>query len=192
MGGDRGNYTIGELAERAGVSTSALRYYDRRGLLSPVRRSAGGYRLFDDDSLTRLRFIARAKGLGCSLDEIRDLLTLVDGDDCGPAQAHLHGLITTRIDEARRRSAELTGFATQLQAAARALDRDPIDGPCRPGCACLDPEPVTVGRPDGRTEAPAIVCTLPADDLDDRGLALEVRAPGDGAGVVDALFGTAA
>lgn len=68
-----------ELAVRAGVNPQTLRYYERRGLLTPPRRSASGYREYPADALTRLRFIKRSQALGFSLDEAEELLHLADG-----------------------------------------------------------------------------------------------------------------
>jgi DNA-binding transcriptional MerR regulator len=66
-------YPIGSLARIAGVSTRTLRYYEEIRLLETARRFSGGRRVFDADALARLRFIARLKRLGFSLDEIRHL-----------------------------------------------------------------------------------------------------------------------
>ena len=55
---------ITELSKATGFPSSALRYYERIGLLSPVGRSPGGYRLYDERAVERLTFIARAKRLG--------------------------------------------------------------------------------------------------------------------------------
>ena len=63
--------TIGQLAKRADVSTSSLRYYEEQGLLRPVSRSDAGYRLYDQEAETTLRFIQRAQRLGFSLSDIR-------------------------------------------------------------------------------------------------------------------------
>jgi DNA-binding transcriptional MerR regulator len=65
--------TIGRLADRAGVHTETIRYYERRGLLASPKRSDAGYRLYDDQDLWRLEFIGRAKRLGFTLGEITDL-----------------------------------------------------------------------------------------------------------------------
>jgi MerR family transcriptional regulator, copper efflux regulator len=67
---------IGELAGRAGVNVQTVRYYERRDLLPEPERTASGYREYDADDLRRLRFILRAKELGFTLTEIRDLLGL--------------------------------------------------------------------------------------------------------------------
>ena len=68
--------TIGRLAKQAGVNLETVRFYERRGLLPKPPRSASGYRLFPSDAAQRLRFIRRAKELGFSLKEIRELLSL--------------------------------------------------------------------------------------------------------------------
>ncbi|MDQ1466938.1 MAG: hypothetical protein QOH10_1353 [Actinomycetota bacterium] len=73
-------YTIGEVAERTGFSTSSLRYYEGIGLVAPATRTESGYRVYDDQTLSRLAFIARAKQLGCSLAEITDLAGIWDGE----------------------------------------------------------------------------------------------------------------
>lgn len=71
-----GLFTIGELARRAGVNLQTIRYYERRKLLFPVERKASGYRFYDEGALKRLVFIRRAKKLGFTLEEIRELLGL--------------------------------------------------------------------------------------------------------------------
>jgi MerR family transcriptional regulator, copper efflux regulator len=68
--------TIGAVAKRAGVPIDTIRYYEREGLLPEPLRRASGYRSYNDTAVSRLRFIRRAKDLGFTLEEIRDLLAL--------------------------------------------------------------------------------------------------------------------
>jgi len=68
--------TIGRLASALGVNVQTVRYYERRGLLLPRERDNSGYRRYDEESVRRLRFIVRAKALGFTLLEIKDLLNL--------------------------------------------------------------------------------------------------------------------
>jgi MerR family copper efflux transcriptional regulator len=68
--------TIGKLAERAGVNLETVRYYEREGLMPPPPRKLSGHRAYPSRAVTRLRFIKRAKNLGFSLAEIKDLLDL--------------------------------------------------------------------------------------------------------------------
>jgi Hg(II)-responsive transcriptional regulator len=73
--------TIGQVARRAGIGVETVRFYEREGLLARPARSVSGYRQFDEDVIVRLRFIQRAKELGFTLNEIKELLGLrVDPD----------------------------------------------------------------------------------------------------------------
>ncbi|MCT7094655.1 MerR family transcriptional regulator, partial [Salmonella enterica] len=67
--------TIGAVARRVGVAIDTIRYYEREGLLPEPLRRASGYRSYDEGAVRQLRFIRRAKDLGFTLEEIRDLLT---------------------------------------------------------------------------------------------------------------------
>jgi MerR family copper efflux transcriptional regulator len=79
--------TIGQMARRAGVGIDTVRFYERRGLLMEPPRRASGYRDYPAESLDRLRFIRRAKALGFSLREIRELIELHASSAAGCAQA---------------------------------------------------------------------------------------------------------
>jgi MerR family copper efflux transcriptional regulator len=68
--------SIGAVARRAGVAIDTIRYYEREGLLPEPARRASGYRSYGEDAVARLRFIRRAKTLGFTLEEIRELLVL--------------------------------------------------------------------------------------------------------------------
>ena len=68
-----------ELADRVGVNVQTLRYYERRGLLSPPRRSQSGYRDYPDSTVGTLRFVRRAQQLGFTLDEVAELVDLAAG-----------------------------------------------------------------------------------------------------------------
>lgn len=80
---------IGEVAERVGLSLRTVRYYEEMGLLTPARRSEGGFRLYSEEEVERLGLIKEMKPLGFSVEEMRDLLeardTLrdPDADDAG-------------------------------------------------------------------------------------------------------------
>ena len=70
------HFTIGAVAKRAGVAIDTIRYYEREGLLPEPLRRASGYRSYDEGAVSQLRFIRRAKDLGFTLEEIRELLAL--------------------------------------------------------------------------------------------------------------------
>jgi MerR family mercuric resistance operon transcriptional regulator len=73
--------TRSEVAERADVNPETLRYYERKELIPEPPRSSGGFRLYDESYVNRLRFIQRAQDLGFTLAEIKDLLDLRTGDE---------------------------------------------------------------------------------------------------------------
>jgi MerR family copper efflux transcriptional regulator len=68
--------TIGRVAQSAGVAIDTIRFYEREGLLPEPKRRPSGYREYDIGTVSRLRFIRRAKDLGFTLEEIRELLAL--------------------------------------------------------------------------------------------------------------------
>ena len=68
--------TIGQLARNGGVGVETVRFYERKGLLAEPDRRPSGYRQYDEDVVDRLRFIKRAKELGFTLNEIKELLSL--------------------------------------------------------------------------------------------------------------------
>jgi len=68
--------TIGRVASRAGIGVETIRFYERQELIDSPPRSAAGYRQYPENTVQRLRFIRRAKELGFSLKEIKELLIL--------------------------------------------------------------------------------------------------------------------
>ena len=62
-----------------GINPQTLYFYERIGLIPPLRRTTAGYRLFSEQDIARLRFITRVKALGLRLDEIKEILVLQDG-----------------------------------------------------------------------------------------------------------------
>ena len=67
---------IGELAELAGISRDALRFYEKHGLITPTARTDSGYRLYSKSDVLRISFILSAKEVGFTLNEIHQLLEL--------------------------------------------------------------------------------------------------------------------
>ncbi|MGO9454067.1 MAG: MerR family transcriptional regulator [Candidatus Binataceae bacterium] len=104
--------TIGRLASRAGLSIDTLRFYERQGIIAAPRRLTSGYRNYSEDAVDRLRFVKDAKGLGFSLREIRELLSLgvKSTRECGPI---------TRKAEAKL--SEMTQEIVRLQRLQRTL-----------------------------------------------------------------------
>lgn len=125
---------IGELADRLGVNTKTIRYYEAIGLLPAPERTPSGYRVYEEDAVERLTFIKTAQRLGITLDEVREILALRDRGErpCGYVREVLRREVT-EIDE-RMRDLE------RLRAELVALDRVAEDLPdTEPGrCRIID------------------------------------------------------
>lgn len=94
-----------ELARRTGCNLETVRYYEKVGLLPEPPRTTAGYRSYDTAHERRLRFVLRARELGFSLDEIRELLRLVDERDqpCVEASA----IAAAHLDDVQTKIADL-------------------------------------------------------------------------------------
>ncbi|MEJ2491819.1 MAG: heavy metal-responsive transcriptional regulator [Desulfuromonadales bacterium] len=68
--------TIGKVAKKAGIGIETVRFYEKEGLIGPAARTASNYRVYRDKDIARLRFIRKAKSLGFTLKEIKELLAL--------------------------------------------------------------------------------------------------------------------
>lgn len=136
--------TVKQVAERVGLPSRTVRYYDRIGLVSAGDRSEAGYRLYSPADEGRLRFIRQAKLLGLSLDEIRGLMAAADGGGCNGTLPELERLLERKVEQVDARIAELQAFRDRLT--AYAVDKRPSGAhSCGHGrfCGCLDdvPEP---------------------------------------------------
>ena len=124
--------TIGHLAERAGVATSAIRFYESRGLIRSVR-TPGNQRRYEQATLRRIAFIRTAQRVGLSLDEIADALATLP-DHRTP----------TKADWSRLSRAWRPRIEEQIERLERL--RDKLDG-CI-GCGCLSLKNCALNNPD--------------------------------------------
>lgn len=127
----REQFLIGELAHRAGINRETLRYYERRGLLLPIRRTASGYRLYSPETEARLGFIKRAQSFGFTLDEILMLLGLrpESPQSCGRVLAMLDEKVfdlAGRIEEMKRFHRQLSRYRDRCVEAAERGARCPV------------------------------------------------------------------
>jgi MerR family transcriptional regulator, copper efflux regulator len=124
---------IGELAEQAGISTKAIRYYEQIGILTPPARTPSGYRSYDPSALGRLGFARAAQAVGLTLGEIRQIIAFRDNGQA-PC-AHVTDLLQRRTAELDARIAELQQLRGELrQLAQRAATLDPEQ--CPPERVC--------------------------------------------------------
>ena len=131
--------TIGRLARAADVGVDTVRFYERAGLMPAATRTASGYRSYAPADVERLRFIRRAKALGFSLDEIRELLRLSEGKG---GRAGVKALAERRLRDLERKIRELTVFRDTLTRYAKQCSGNgPVQGCPIIGAVLANPAP---------------------------------------------------
>lgn len=118
------------MARLAGVPTRTVRYYVDRGLIKPARRSPGGYRLFDENSVRRLRFVRRMQGLGVTLRELQQLLQAAERQSCGDSSAIVQGRLAQQLATVHRRIDELHQIRHELSSLLARQDGGCTDELC--------------------------------------------------------------
>ena len=123
--------TIGDVADRTGLSLRSVRHYEDVGLLPPAERSPGGFRLYTDAAVARLRVVMQMKPLEFTLEQMRDLLDAQDELAAGPPPGRRRDLQDTLAayrllveQRAARLERRLAG-ARALQASLDALVPEP-------------------------------------------------------------------
>lgn len=104
---------IGEASKQSGCHIETIRYYERIGLLPSPPRSESGYRHYDEQHVKQLRFIHRARELGFSLEEIRELLSLKEQPDL--ACDAVDQMTRKHLQAIQHRIASLTALADELR-----------------------------------------------------------------------------
>jgi MerR family copper efflux transcriptional regulator len=116
------NMNIGEAAKSSGISAKMIRHYEAIHLIKPGTRSDAGYRTYTDKDLHTLRFIKRARTLGFSLDQIRDLLSL--WNDAQRSSADVKAIALAHVTDLEKRIAELSEMRDTLQNLALSCSGD--------------------------------------------------------------------
>lgn len=118
------NLSIGELAKRTHTKVETIRYYERIGLLPEPARTEGNYRSYDDVQLGRLSFVRRARNLGFSLDQVRELLDLADQRDRSCEAVDM--IAGQHLVEIERKIADLTALRDELSDMIRRCGRGTV------------------------------------------------------------------
>ena len=121
---------IGDASERSGLPAKTIRYYEDIGLLKPGR-AENGYRDYSPSDVHRLRFLQRARGLGFSVEECRQLLSLYQ--DTSRESADVKAIAEAKLAEIDRKLAELKGLRDVLSHLV-----EHCHGDHRPDCPIID------------------------------------------------------
>lgn len=122
---------IGEAVKRSGLPAKTIRFYEDIGLVEPSARRANGYRDFDERDLHELRFLARARSLGFSVEQCRALLDLYR--DRSRASADVKAIAEARVADIERKIAELIAMRATLE---HLIER--CHGNDRPECPIIE------------------------------------------------------
>ena len=112
--------TIGRLAKEAGLGIETVRFYERQGLIEPPPRTDSNYRIYPQEEITRLKFIKRAKNLGFTLHEIKDLMAL--RHDPHATKADVKERTLAKIEDISQKIHDLTRIKAALEHLANACD----------------------------------------------------------------------
>ena len=125
---------IGELADRVGVNTKTIRYYEHIELLPEPARGPSGYRDYTEDDVERLTFVKSAQRLGLSLAEISEILRLRARAE--PPCDYVLGVLDAQLADLDRRLAEMSELRRELVALRASAEDVPRNGGCY--CAVIE------------------------------------------------------
>lgn len=118
---------IGELARQAGVTTKAIRFYERKRVLPPATRAANRYRVYGPDAVAMVEFIKRASGLGLSLGDIKEIIAI--RRDGRPPCAHVHRLLRNKAAELDHKVDDLLAVRRRIRQTLRQWKRRQLRSP---------------------------------------------------------------
>lgn len=144
--------TIGQVAKATGVSAKTIRYYEHIGVLPTPRRTASGYRQYDEPAVERLRFIIQARTLGLRVEDLKRLAGTLNARPGSALRPHLSVLVREQLGAVDDRIRELQLLRQRLREVAARLVTPAgrhQTGPCR----CLDT--ADSGRAQAMVQEPA-------------------------------------
>jgi DNA-binding transcriptional MerR regulator len=145
---------IGQLADRFGLNTKTIRYYEDIGLLPEPERTAAGYRLYAEADADRLRFIKTAQRLSLTLDDIREILAFKERSET-PCD-YVRGLLRQHAQDLARRIAEMQALRDELLVLVDRAQHLPTEG--RGYCGLIEHQlEETTARPGDQAAQPRAV-----------------------------------
>lgn len=128
---ENGGLMIGELAKLAGVTAETIRYYEKERVIPrPKRTGSGKYRRYEQADADRLRFVKRARDLGFSLDDVRELLALAQSSPAKPCD-NVDGIARAHLAAVEEKIARLTQLRAELTQLTDGCDPKAAIANCR-------------------------------------------------------------
>jgi DNA-binding transcriptional MerR regulator len=142
------------------MTVKAIRYYEALGLLDPPERAANRYRMYSPVAIGQLQFIRRAKLLGLTLDEIKQLFETAKAGESEALRAHVAALLDAKLEKCERQIAELQALRASLQKRRQVAMLACQAPPCAchgfdVNCACLPVAPEEVAAAAVPADPPA-------------------------------------
>jgi MerR family transcriptional regulator, copper efflux regulator len=132
---------VGELARLAGKTVRALHLYEERGLLDPIERSKGGYRLYAEDALVRVRWISKLQDMGFSLTDIQTMLRQWERSGSAPdAMLRVGVVLKDKLEQTRQQISRLRALEDELRSSLEYLETCPSCSPAQELKACTSCE----------------------------------------------------
>jgi DNA-binding transcriptional MerR regulator len=132
---------IGDLARETGKTVRAIHLYEELGLLAPATRSKGGFRLYAQEALLRIRWIGRLQEMGFSLGDIQTIVREWERAESAPgAMKRMRQVYARKLEETREQKRRLESLEHELKASLQYLDTCDVCDPQRllSACDCCD------------------------------------------------------
>jgi len=131
--------TIGQAAKSTGMAAKTIRFYEEVGVLPAPTRTAAGYRQYTEEGVQQLLFVGRARGLGLSLRQLKELTATLDGARRGPVRSRVREVVRAHLSAVEGRITELRSLQRQLEQVLRRIET-PSRTRALGHCRCLDLE----------------------------------------------------
>ena len=126
--------TIGKVAKSVGISIQAVRFYEKKGLIKPGRRSSSGYRIYDENAIVRLKFIKNARGFGFSLNETAALVRLLESsrqERCSEVKEICLGMLKKYKEEMAQLNSRFTELSSVVESCPCGTGRSHNPAECK-------------------------------------------------------------
>ncbi|WAS05319.1 mercury resistance system transport protein MerF [Gloeomargaritales cyanobacterium VI4D9] len=150
---------VGEVSHKLGLNPQTLYFYERIGLIPKPKRTESGYRLYEEQDLERLAFITRAKALGLTLDEIKEILLLQKGEV--PICHEIHSKLVSKVSQIEAAIAQLQELKSELLPLIQHCEKNFSETGESANCIVFQDKPLSFWASVSGTVIVALCCFTP-------------------------------